>query len=127
MVKRRRIESRAQQAVQQRKHLLRGHIKRHGLDEADMAASGLLARELGLGTQGWGGGDDNDDVAAAAWGVGIVDKGEVPFAPSFARARYAHLPCFWVGGDDEKTGLGVAYASECREPGWAPPLTTTFG
>lgn len=22
------------------------------------------------------------------------------------------MPCFYVGGDDDKTGLGVAYASE---------------
>lgn len=57
---------------------------------------------------------ENGDLTAEAWARGVVAKGSVSFAPSFARARYANMPCFYVNGEDTKTGLGVAYASECK-------------
>lgn len=57
-----------------------------------------------------------EDIAVAAWAGGLVDKGSVPFVPSFARQRYANMPCLYVGGDDDKTGLGVAYASASSLP-----------
>lgn len=66
----------------------------------------MLARELRAAPV------DNADVGAAAWAGGVVAKGEVPFVPSFARGRWANMGCFYVNGDDEKTGMGVAYACE---------------
>lgn len=85
---------------------MRNHIRRHEALRRDVVSSGLLARELAISQVSGG------DVASAAWAKGVVDKGTVPFVPSFARARFANMPCFYVGGQDVKTGLGVAYASE---------------
>ena len=92
---------------------MRNHIKRHGLRQ-DAVTAGLVAREVALkrvAEPGFGRAED-EDVGAAAWALGLVDKGRVPFVPSFARSRYANMPCFYVGGEDVKSGLGVAYASE---------------
>ena len=112
-VKRRKIQDRAGQAARQREYLVRNHIKRSGLAR-DIVTSGVLARELGEGRAaelGRGRAEDGD-VGAAAWSAGVVEKGCIPFAPSFARARFANMSCFYVSGDDSKTGLGVAYASK---------------
>lgn len=73
-----------------------------------MVARGRLRQELGVTTTMT---EEQDDVRAAAWAEGSVDKGSVSLVPSFARARYANMACLYVGGDDTKTGLGVAYAS----------------
>lgn len=84
----------------------------------DPLLGGLLDAELGVARKlrpGAGAFFGLDDVPAVAWARGMVDKGEVPFVPSFARNKFPNIPCFYVGGDDVKTGLGVAYASEsCR-------------
>lgn len=99
---------------------MRDHIKRHGGLGRDVVASGLLAREAErrrVAEPGRGRADDAD-LGAAAWAGGLVDKGRVPFVPSFARARFANMPCFYVGGQDSKTGLGVAYASEWDVSWW---------
>ncbi|KAF4976564.1 hypothetical protein FZEAL_6783 [Fusarium zealandicum] len=111
-VKKRKVEDRAEEAAQRRAHLIRNHIKRHFVTK-DTVTSGLLAREAGLpsAAECGRGRIDDGELGAAAWSDGLVAKGSVPFAPSFARARYANMPCFYVGGDDEKTGLGIAYAS----------------
>ncbi|TQW03082.1 WD40 repeat-like-containing domain [Cordyceps javanica] len=133
-VKRRRVERSVAESDRQRAKVLRRHITvagfgasqgRHG--RAADPGPALLRRELlggggggGGGARGmmmkpsrsWeGGGDDDDDTQAAAWARGLVSKGSVPFAPSFARSRHANMPCLYVGGDDVKTGLGVAYAT----------------
>ena len=113
-VRKRKLEDAAQQAARHRAHLVRNHIKRHSGLERDAVASGLLAREaepqrVAELTRGRA---DDADLGAAAWAGGLVDKGHIPFVPSFARARFANMPCFYVGGQDSKTGLGVAYASE---------------
>jgi hypothetical protein len=111
-VKRRKIQSAARDAAQQRAWLVRNHIRRHEALRKDVVSSGMLARELAItGNQVRVAG--SGDLASAAWARGAVDKGAVPFVPSFARARFANMPCFYVGGEDVKTGLGVAYASEC--------------
>ncbi|KAM0559490.1 hypothetical protein ACHAPJ_004520 [Fusarium lateritium] len=111
-VKRRKIDDKAQKAVRRRAHLIRNHIKRHFVAKDDVT-SALLAREIGssyVAERGRGRIEDGD-LGAAAWAAGLVAKGDVPFAPSFARNRYANMPCFYVSGEDEKTGLGVAYAT----------------
>ncbi|KAM0379877.1 hypothetical protein ACHAPK_000458 [Fusarium culmorum] len=111
-VKRRKVEEKIQKSVQRRAHLVRNHIKRHFITK-DTVASALLAREAGLpyaAERGRGKLDDGD-LGAASWAEGLVAKGNVPFAPSFARQRYPNMPCFYVSGEDEKTGLGVVYAS----------------
>lgn len=109
-MKRRRVQDEAENATSERQRLLKNHIKRHPLSQ-DHVANGLLAREtdnaVGLRSR-----LDVLDTAAEAWTMGIVDKGYVPYAPSFARNRYNHMPCMYVGGDDVKTGLGVTYACE---------------
>lgn len=115
-VKRRRIENKAQEEKRRRENLVKDHIKRHRL-RRDVVTSGLLSRELRAGPAGLlaGGGNPavNDlDLSAAAWARGVVSKGALPFAPSYARERHANMPCFYVNGDDSKTGLGVAYASK---------------
>ena len=108
-VKRRRVASSAAESSRRRARLLRNHIQRHAVLEADLVTRGRLLRELGGGR-----GEAAvvvEDMMAAAWAGGLVDKGSIPFVPSFARERYANMPCMYVGGDDDKTGLGVAYAS----------------
>lgn len=112
-VKRRKVEGHAQQAARHRAHLVRNHIKRHRLTR-DAVASGLIAREIGLpfAAECGRGRMEDGDVAAAAWANGVVAKGSVPFPSGPTRSRYANMPCFYVAAEDEKTGLGVAYASE---------------
>ncbi|KAF7554964.1 hypothetical protein G7046_g6664 [Stylonectria norvegica] len=111
-VKRRKVHDGATRAASQRAHLVRRHIRRSAL-WGDAVQAGALAREMGLPrTAEFGrGAIDHAEVAADAWARGVVDKGSIPFVPSFARARFANMPCFYVGGEDTKTGLGVAYAS----------------
>jgi hypothetical protein len=112
-VKRRKVEEKIQKSAQHRAYLIRNHIKRHFIAK-DAVVSALLAREVGLpyaAERGRGKLEDGD-LGAAAWADGLVAKGNVPFAPSFARQRYPNMPCFHVSGEDEKTGLGVAYASK---------------
>ncbi|GKU05671.1 myocyte-specific enhancer factor 2d [Fusarium langsethiae] len=111
-VKRRKVEEKIQKSVQRRAHLVRNHIKRHFIAK-DAVASALLAREVGLpyaAERGRGKLEDGD-LGAAAWAGGLVAKGNVPFAPSFARQRYPNISCFYVSNEDNKTGLGVAYAT----------------
>ncbi|KAJ3531590.1 hypothetical protein NM208_g8809 [Fusarium decemcellulare] len=112
VVKRRRIENKTQEAARDRAHLLRNHIKRHYVTR-DVVVSGLLSREIGMpyANEPGRGRLEDGDLGAASWADGVVAKGSVPFAPSFARARYANMPCFYVAGEDEKTGLGAAYAT----------------
>ncbi|KAK7415593.1 hypothetical protein QQZ08_012290 [Neonectria magnoliae] len=111
-VKRRKIQDRTVQAARQRAHLVRNHIKRHPISR-DAVSGGLLTREIGLGymAERGRGRIEDSDLAADAWAGGVVAKGSLSFAPSFARARYANMPCFYVGGEDTKTGLGVTFAT----------------
>ncbi|CAM1510422.1 Fc.00g007570.m01.CDS01 [Cosmosporella sp. VM-42] len=111
-VKRRKIQDTANQADRRRAHLVRDHIKRHAISK-DVVSSGLLIRELGFGpvAEHGRGRIQNGPFVAEAWTRGVVAKGSIPFVPSFARARYANMPCFYVGAEDTKTGLGVAYAT----------------
>ncbi|KYK61715.1 hypothetical protein DCS_02858 [Drechmeria coniospora] len=111
-VRKRKLEDSARRAARERSRLLRNHVKRHPFRRS-IVDSGLFAREMevrSVAEHGYGREMDGD-LGAAAWAGGAVDKGHVPFAPSFARTRVANMPCFYVGGEDEKTGLGVAYAS----------------
>lgn len=100
-VKRRRAGEAARQAARQRAQRTRGHIQRHAVG-SDVVAGGLLSRQTD-------GGPDGADVGAAGWAAGLVDKGRVDFAAGAGGA--ANMGCLYVGGDDDKTGLGVAYAS----------------
>lgn len=131
-VRKRRADEGARKEARHRAHLVRNHIKRSAL-RRDVLSGGLASREteaarVALGP-GYGGRAEDTDLGGAAWAAGAVDKGHVPFAPSFARARAANMPCFYVGGEDCKTGLGVAYASECeaRRVAVAEPALTTRG
>ncbi|KAF5625157.1 myocyte-specific enhancer factor 2d [Fusarium tjaetaba] len=111
-VKRRKVEHEAQRLAERQAHQVKKHIKRHFVVR-DTVTSALLAREIGLpyiAERGRGRVED-EDLGAAAWARGSVAKGNVPFAPSFARERRANMPCFYVSGDDEKTGLGASYAT----------------
>lgn len=54
------------------------------------------------------------ELYSVAWAKGLVDKGHISFVPSFARATFANMPCFYVSAEDTKTGLGVAYASKFK-------------
>ncbi|EQL00867.1 WD40 repeat-like-containing domain protein [Ophiocordyceps sinensis CO18] len=59
---------------------------------------------------------DDGDLGAAAWAGAAVNKGHVPFYPSFETTpNFANIPCLYVSGDDHKTGLGVAYATRDEE------------
>lgn len=116
-VKRRKIQHREAEAVAARRERLKRHIVRSAVLR-DPLLGGFLEAELGVSRRerklraGAGGEFGLEDVPAGAWAGGLTEKGEVPFVPSFARARFPNIPCFYVGGDDVKTGLGVAYASE---------------
>ncbi|KAF6809017.1 hypothetical protein CSOJ01_07188 [Colletotrichum sojae] len=115
-VKRRKIQHREAEVVAARRERLRRHIVRSAVLR-DPLLGGFLDAELGVTKRerklraGAGADFGLDDVPAVAWTRGIVDKGEVPFVPSFARKKFPNIPCFYVGGDDVKTGLGVAYAT----------------
>ena len=114
-MKRRKVEDAVAVAERQREHLLRNHIKRNGALMGDVVTKSLLEREVGggRGEAGWlGAVPESDEIAAAAWAEGLEGKGEVSFAPSFARRRARNMSLFYVGGEDMKTGLGVAYACE---------------
>ncbi|KAF5680977.1 myocyte-specific enhancer factor [Fusarium denticulatum] len=111
-VKRRKVEHEAQRLAERQAHQVKKHIKRHFVVR-DTVTSALLTREISLpyiAERGRGRVED-EDLGAAAWARGSVAKGNVPFAPSFARERRANMPCFYVSGDDEKTGLGASYAT----------------
>lgn len=88
-------------AAEKRKRVLRNHIRRNGAFRGDAVFKGILERELGA--RGWTEGEGV--LRSATWTAGVERKGEVPFAPSYARERRVGMPCFWVGG------AGVAYAS----------------
>ncbi|KAF5702250.1 myocyte-specific enhancer factor 2d [Fusarium mundagurra] len=111
-VKRRKVEHEAQKLAERQAHQVKKHIKRHFVAK-DTVTSALLTREIGLPyvTERGRGRVEDEDLGAAAWARGSVAKGNVPFAPSFARERRANMPCFYVSGDDEKTGLGASYAT----------------
>lgn len=127
-VKRRKIRDTASQAARQRADLIRNHIRRHDGLRRDVVACGFLARETEVGRVAEAGGlrgrPEDGDLGAAVWARGLVDKGCVPFvspgmgvmraaaAATTTTTRCANMPCFYVGGEDGKTGLGVAYASE---------------
>ncbi|KAF9878496.1 hypothetical protein CkaCkLH20_03988 [Colletotrichum karsti] len=119
-VKRRKIQHREAEAVAARRERLRRHIVRSAVLR-DPLTGGFLEAELGVSRRerkwraGAGGEFGVEDVPAVAWARGVAEKGEVPFVPSFARARFPNIPCFYVGGEDEKTGLGVAYATVDEE------------
>jgi hypothetical protein len=104
-VKRRKLEDEHGRAAQRRRDLIRGHIKRSRV-LLEPLVGGFLQRELGAPRRDW------IDVPAQAWGAGLVNKGTVDFVPSFSRRRFSNMSCLYVNGGDEKTGLGVAYASE---------------
>jgi hypothetical protein len=111
-VKRRKLEDRSAREAARRSAQLRNHVRRHPFF-AEPLRGGLLSRELGGGTErGPWAPREREDVVAKAWAAGLVDKGQVPFVPSFARPRHPNIPSFYVNGDDEKTGMGVAYVSE---------------
>ncbi|KAL2880182.1 hypothetical protein SGCOL_004569 [Colletotrichum sp. CLE4] len=114
-VKRRKLQHREAEAVAARRERLKRHIVRSAALRAPLIG-GILDVELGVRREERArlrvdGAFGVEDVPAAAWARGLVDKGEVPFVPSFARQSFPNIPCFYVGGDDEKTGLGVAYAT----------------
>ncbi|KAF4958634.1 hypothetical protein FGADI_2239 [Fusarium gaditjirri] len=111
-VKRRKVEHEAQKLAERQAHQVKKHIKRHFVAR-DTVSSALLTREIGLpyvAEKGRGRVED-EDLGAAAWARGLVAKGNIPFEPSFARERRANMPCFYVSGDDDKTGLGASYAT----------------
>ncbi|KAJ6781877.1 hypothetical protein PWT90_08033 [Aphanocladium album] len=110
-VKRRRVDDAAAESARRRARLLRNHIQRCGALQSDVVARARLLREVGEKRTGGSNVAVVEDLTATAWAGGLVDKGSIPFVPSFARARYANMPCLYVGGDDVKTGLGVAYAT----------------
>lgn len=112
-VKRRKIQDTAIEAQRQRAHLVRNHIKRHTIQQNAISGP-LLSRELGLGfsAEHGRGRTEHAELGTEAWVKGVVEKGRIPFVPSFARMRFANMPCFYVGVEDTKTGLGIAYASK---------------
>ncbi|KAI8159107.1 hypothetical protein K4K49_007726 [Colletotrichum sp. SAR 10_70] len=117
-VKRRKVKHSEAEAVAARQERLKRHIVRSAVLR-DPLLGGFLEAELGVVKRerkirsGGGGGSSFgvNDVPAAAWARGLTDKGDVPFVPSFATGRFPNIPCFWVSGHDDKTGLGVAYAT----------------
>ncbi|KAI8280589.1 hypothetical protein COL154_002409 [Colletotrichum chrysophilum] len=121
-VKRRKVKHREAEAVAARQERLKRHIVRSAVLR-DPLLGGFLEAELGVVKRerkirsGGGGGSSFgvNDVPAAAWARGLTDKGDVPFVPSFATGRFPNIPCFWVSGHDDKTGLGVAYATVDEE------------
>jgi len=112
-VKRRKVEHEARKLAERQAHQVKKHIKRHFVAR-DTVSSALLTREIGLpyAAESGRGRVEDEDLGAAAWARGLVAKGNIPFAPSFARERHANMPCFYVSGEDEKTGLGASYASK---------------
>ncbi|TXC04424.1 hypothetical protein FocTR4_00001760 [Fusarium oxysporum f. sp. cubense] len=111
-VKRRKVEHEAQKLAERQAHQVKKHIKRHFVAR-DTVSSALLTREIGLPyvAESGRGRVEDEDLGAAGWARGLVAKGNIPFAPSFARERHANMPCFYVSGEDEKTGLGASYAT----------------
>ncbi|KAI8253388.1 hypothetical protein K4K58_007218 [Colletotrichum sp. SAR11_239] len=121
-VKRRKVKHREAEAVAARQERLKRHIVRSAVLR-DPLLGGFLEAELGVVKRerkirsggGCGSSFGVNDVPAAAWARGLTDKGDVPFVPSFATGRFPNIPCFWVSGHDDKTGLGVAYATVDEE------------
>ncbi|CAH0059373.1 unnamed protein product [Clonostachys solani] len=103
-VKRRKVEHQASEVVRKRDWELRSHIKRHRLWEHTVA-SGTLKREI-RDDLSWEGGDS---LKAAAWAGGLEAKGEVRFGSHHRRS--GHLPCLWIGGQEQGLETAVAYTS----------------
>lgn len=113
-VKRRRIVDLAKKEEDRRARLLKNHIKRNAALRTNVIAHSLLGHEIGAVSTaaGYVRVYGERGIGAEVWSKGLVEKGVIPFVPSFARSRFANMPCFYVGGDDDKTGMGVAYASK---------------
>ncbi|KAK7229086.1 hypothetical protein V2G26_001256 [Clonostachys chloroleuca] len=107
-VKRRKVEHQANEVVRERDWELRHHIKRHRLWDYTVA-SGTLQREIrdDLSWEGEG------NLKAAAWAGGLEPKGEVRFGNSHRRS--GHLPCLWVGGQEQGLETAVAYTTVDEE------------
>ncbi|KAH7320926.1 hypothetical protein B0I35DRAFT_450538 [Stachybotrys elegans] len=121
-VQRRQEQECAARAARVRAHIVQNHIRRSRIVR-DVPTSGMLARETearrtGIDTAaGWSRADEGD-LGAAVWAAGVVGKGSVPYASTSTSqpargSRHGNIPCFYVSGDDDKTGLGVAYYVVC--------------
>lgn len=100
-VKRRRLESQEAAAVLQRLSLEKGRLKPSHLMN-DALIGGVYAREYGIVRR---------DVQQASYTKGIVEKGALPLADARWRSS-TNIQQLCVIGADNKTGLGVAYASK---------------
>lgn len=94
-----------------RREQLRRHaqrVKRAPVAEAPLLG-GLLASEVD-GTAGppARGAPRRGEAVVRAWAGGLKGKGVVKLWPSVADDE-GQLTALWVGGSDERTGLGVAY------------------
>ncbi|VUC35122.1 unnamed protein product [Clonostachys rosea] len=104
-VKRRKIEHQASEVVRKRDWELRRHIKRHKLWDHTVT-SGTLKWEI-RDDLNWKG---EDNMKAAAWAGGLEAKGEFRF--DFDHRRGPHLPCLWIGGQEQGLESAVAYTSK---------------
>jgi hypothetical protein len=107
-VKRRKIEDKQARIVKHRQNLIRRHVKRAGVLREPLMG-GFLNRELGVPFR------ESIHVPSAAWGAGLTDKGLIPFELAFPLIGSPNISCFYVNGDDEETGLGVAYGSKSKQ------------
>ncbi|KAM0591045.1 hypothetical protein D7B24_006380 [Verticillium nonalfalfae] len=102
-VKRRKIESEHTAAEHARAERTKRNVKRaRALHEPLLG--GFLDRQLGIGSP-------DVEVSAAVWASGLVDRHHVGFVDNVPRDTMPNLGCLWIGGEDAKTGVGVAYTS----------------
>ncbi|KAM0335196.1 hypothetical protein ACHAQA_000238 [Verticillium albo-atrum] len=102
-VKRRKTEGQRAAFRHERAESIKRHVKRARVLREPLLG-GFLNRELGIG-------GPDADVPAAAWVAGLNSHSHVKFVTESRKRREPNLGCFWIGGEDERTGLGVAYSS----------------
>ncbi|EGY22512.1 hypothetical protein VD0002_g3977 [Verticillium dahliae] len=102
-VKRRKLENEHTAAKHARSERTKRNVKRaRALREPLLG--GFLDRQLGIGAP-------DAEVSAAVWALGLVDRHHVGFVDDSRRGAVPNLGCLWVGGEDTRTGVGVAYTS----------------
>ncbi|KAF4123722.1 hypothetical protein GMORB2_6423 [Geosmithia morbida] len=132
-VKRRKTEDSALKEQEDRRALLRRHVRRNvNLADETCVPPSLLGRELGMGVgmgmgmgksmsmSGGGVGSWSDVVSAAAWADGLVHRGHVRWSPGVDAhpPGVGNLSCLWVG--EVGPGTGVVFAPDHEE---TSPLT----
>ncbi|KAK3315280.1 hypothetical protein B0H66DRAFT_564947 [Apodospora peruviana] len=109
-VKRRQLET--HEAEARRKRLARdaGRIRRARILHEPLAGGCFLRREIGQ-QQKQAYSPSLEDARRESWAQGLRNKGDIRLWPDLGDAAGAGVTLMYIGGQDERSGLGVCYAA----------------